>query len=118
VIRHIVLWELKAVDAAAKATASQTIARALESLVPTISEVRSLAVGTDVGIEGNWDIALTADFDSVADLQAYQQHPDHLRVGAIVRELVVRRASVDFDLGRDPGHEPGGFGAGGRPRTP
>ena len=97
-IRHVVIWELLATDEPEKAAAKTTITEALESLVPKIFQIRALSVSADVGIEGNWDISLTADFDSVDDLRAYQRHPEHVIVGGVVRSLTIRRAAIDLEV--------------------
>jgi len=41
---------------------------------------------------------LVADFDSVADLEAYQVHPAHEEVVAYVRSVAAARAAVDIEI--------------------
>lgn len=98
-IKHIVSWKLKATDDAEKAEAFATIASSLTALVPVIKQIRSLTVGRNVANPGsNWDLALVAHYDSLAALKAYQEHPEHQRVSAIIAELVSDKAAVDFEL--------------------
>lgn len=98
-IRHIVTWKLKAEDAAGKAESAAVIKAELEALVPLIDELLTLEVrANEAYFETNWDVVLVADYDSLAGLDAYQVHPEHQRVAAIVREHVSARASVDFEL--------------------
>ncbi|TAL43274.1 MAG: Dabb family protein [Salinibacterium sp.] len=97
-IRHVVIWELLATEGPEKAAAKITITEALESLVPKIFQIRALSVNPDVGVEGNWDISLTADFDSIDDLLAYKRHPEHVIVGGVIRSLTIRRAAIDFEV--------------------
>ena len=50
----------------------------LLGMIGKIPEIRSLEVGVDViRSERSYDLALVTRFDSLADLQAYQQHPCH-----------------------------------------
>jgi hypothetical protein len=98
-IRHIVSWKLKATDLAQKQADAEGIATRLGALVPLIPEIKHLQVGIDFGtLPGNWDVVLVSDFDSVADLDVYQIHPEHLDVVDFVRSVVSDRAAVDFEL--------------------
>jgi hypothetical protein len=98
-IRHIVAWRLKAEDAEGKARATAEIAAALEGLQPLIPEIKAIRVSPNVAYFGdNFDVVLIADYESVADLEAYQVHPDHQLAVAIVRERVSARACVDIEL--------------------
>jgi Stress responsive A/B Barrel Domain len=52
----------------------------LPTLVPTI---RAFASGADIGvIEGNYNFAVTADFDDAAGYLAYRDHPGHREIVA------------------------------------
>ena len=98
-IRHIVLWKLKADDAAGKAEAVAAIAGALEPLVGVIDGLESLTISANVAfLDTNWDVALVADYPTVADLEAYQVHPEHVKAAAVVREHTAQRATVDFEV--------------------
>lgn len=98
-IRHIVMWKLKAEDAEGKAASVAVIKSELEGLVPLIDELISLEVKPNMAyFESNWDVVLVADYNSVADLDAYQVHPEHVRAVVIVREHVTEKAVVDLEL--------------------
>lgn len=98
-IRHIVTWKLKAEDAEGKAASAAVIKRELEALVPVIDELISLEVHpNNAYFDVNWDVVLVADYESVAHLDAYQVHPEHVKAVAIVREHVSQRASIDFEV--------------------
>jgi Stress responsive A/B Barrel Domain len=98
-IRHIVAWKLKTEDAAGKSEVSAQIRGLLESLRPIIPEIKSLAVNENVVItESNWDLVLVADYDSPEALKAYQVHPEHQKVSAVITSLVAARASVDYEI--------------------
>lgn len=93
-IVHVVLFKLidRSPEAVEKAA---SVLRGLEGRVPVI---RSIEVGTDVlRSQRSYDIALTVRVETLADLEAYQGHPEHVRVAdyiATVREAV---AVVDYE---------------------
>ena len=96
-LRHIVLWKLAAEDADTRALHAEQIAERLLSLPARIPEIRSIEVGPNVAYpQTNWDVALLADFDDVAGLEAYQVHPAHQEVVGFIRSVVADRASVDY----------------------
>lgn len=98
-IRHIVTWKLIAEDATGKAASIAAIAGALEPLVGVVPDLLALKIHPNVAaFETNWPVVLVADYPSVAALDAYQVHPEHVKATAIVREHVSERASVDFEL--------------------
>lgn len=98
-IRHIVCWKLEDGDEAAKATAFAEISAALTALPPLVPQIRSLTVGRNVAYpEKNYDVVLVADFDTLADLDAYQVSPAHTEAGAVIGARAVARAAVDFEL--------------------
>jgi len=98
VIRHVVLWKLKAEDEAGKAKAFTEIAEGLESLIHVIPELKSLTVDRNMAYgDVNFDAVLIAKYENLAGLEAYQSHPAHKIVGAMIRERVVERASIDVE---------------------
>lgn len=98
-IRHVVMWKLKAEDAAGRAASAAAIANALEPLAIEIAGVSSLRVHANSAFfDVNWDLVLIGDYDSLAALEAYQVHPSHVAAAAVVREHTAKRTAVDFEL--------------------
>jgi Stress responsive A/B Barrel Domain len=98
-IRHIITWKLTATDDAGRAAAFDAMAEGFGSLPALIPEIKTLHLGRDIDeTPGNWDVVLVIDYASTADLEAYQVHPEHQRVKAIVAAHVTERAAVDFEL--------------------
>jgi hypothetical protein len=82
-LHHVVTFDLKP-DAPADLVGR--IDAALRSLAATLPEVRSLAVGSDLGLrEGNAGFAVAATFDDVEAFTLYADHPEHVRV---IKELI------------------------------
>lgn len=98
-IRHVVVWKLKAEDAAGRAASIAAIAGALEPLVGVVPDLLALDIHPNVAaFDANWPVVLVADYSSLGALDAYQVHPAHVRAAAIVREHVSQRTSIDFEL--------------------
>lgn len=97
-VKHIVIWSLAATDESEKAEALARISAALTGLVGRVPSIRGLTVGVNGAYPGsNSDVAVVADFDDYAGLDAYQNHPDHLEVAGLVRSLVSGRAAIDYE---------------------
>lgn len=98
-IRHVVMWKLNATEPAAKEAAVAEIAGALEPLVGVVPGLHSLIVRPNVAFpDTNYDAVLVSDFDSVAALEAYQVHPEHVVAAAVPRAHAASRVTVDFEF--------------------
>lgn len=98
-IRHVVMWKMNGADAAERAEQAAEVTRRLNALWGAVPQLRSISAGAEAAYPGeNWDVALVADFDSVADLEAYQVHPVHQEVVGYVRSVAAARAAVDFEI--------------------
>ncbi|WP_414171422.1 Dabb family protein [Clavibacter tessellarius] len=98
-LRHVVSWKLADRDPAALDRDAARAAEALGTLPALVPGIRSFQVGRDiVGSARSHDLVLIADFDDRAALDAYDAHPEHQRVAAVVRSLVSSAASVDFEV--------------------
>ena len=96
-IRHTVLfkWTEQATEEQ-KQEAHAQVAK-LPSLVPS---VRAFAAGPDAGVnQGNFDFAVTADFDDEAGYLAYRDDPAHREiVQRYVTPIAAQRAAVQYEL--------------------
>ncbi|MFB2586405.1 Dabb family protein [Herbiconiux liukaitaii] len=98
-IRHIVAWKLAATDPDQKAADAAEIVRVLSALRDTVPSVKALNVGANMAyFEKNWDVVLVADYETLADLDAYQTHPEHVAAAPVVAARVSDRASVDIEI--------------------
>ena len=96
-ITHIVLFKLKD-PSPENIAATRTILLGMNGKIP---EIRRLEVGADVlRSERSYDLALTACFDSLVDLQAYQVHPCHADdVVPHIRAVCSSVVAVDYESG-------------------
>ena len=94
-IKHVVMWRLKE-DAG---TAAETLKAMLEALPASIPEIRALEVGLNCkDSEFAADVVLVSAFDSLDALAAYVVHPEHVKVGAFLKEIVSERRVVDYEV--------------------
>ena len=69
----------------------------LNDLIPVLKNI-------EVGINhpdtpaSNYDLALYCEFNSVEDLNIYQEHPEHKKVGAILSKMRTGRVCVDYEV--------------------
>jgi hypothetical protein len=77
---------------------AQKLRDALLSMTGKIPQIRHMEVGVNVvPSERAFDVALFQRFDSAADLQAYQAHPDHQDVLKYILAVTASRVSVDYE---------------------
>jgi len=100
-IKHIVTWKIK--DSAEGRTKKENIA-IMKQMLLSLKEKLPMIKHLEVGINSpdadasNWDIVLITDLATMADLQAYQVHPEHVKVGEFVAKVRESRACVDYEF--------------------
>jgi len=99
-IKHIVMWRLK--DEAAGATKAENAVKLKEFLEALKSEIEELKA-VEVGINFNpspaaFDVVLYSEFEDREGLDAYQKHPEHVKIVGFVGEIRSDRAVVDFEV--------------------
>ena len=92
-VTHMVFWKLKEDY---KEENAQRIKEGLEALVGVVPGLLEMRVGMNNN-GGEYDLALCSRFASMLALHGYETHPEHLRVRAFVKQVVVGRAAVDFE---------------------
>ncbi|WP_299579902.1 Dabb family protein [uncultured Sunxiuqinia sp.] len=98
-INHVVLFKLKEYPKTEKEAVLLKIKTALEALKDKIEQVRHIEVGSNYELEAkSYDLCLISHFDSVADLDVYRVHPEHLKVVSLIQETTVERAAVDYEF--------------------
>ncbi len=96
-IKHLVLFKLKAFESeAAKTEKIGEIKKCLEALPAKIKVIKGLEVGINMNPIEDFDIALRVDVESMEALEIYAKHPDHVACGAMLRPVMQSRACVDY----------------------
>ncbi|WP_372807971.1 Dabb family protein [Pontiella sp.] len=94
-IKHIVMWKFKDEVAEADKQEAKRRLEALKGVTPTLIDIE---VGLDVlGSVQSKDMVLYSEFASMADLKAYAEHPEHVKVGGFIKPLVCERHAVDYE---------------------
>jgi hypothetical protein len=100
-IKHIVFFGIvEEAEGKNKNEIMQYIKDELENLIHLVPQLRKIEVGLNhpEAPAGNFDLALYSEFDNMADLDAYQVHPEHKRVAAYIGKVKTSRACVDYEV--------------------
>jgi len=99
-INHVVLFKLKEYGSdSEKQNAINAIEESLLALSGKIDVLKYIEVGVNYEIVSkSYDICLISHFENVEHLDSYRIHPEHLKVGELIKQHVVERAAVDFEF--------------------
>ncbi|WP_027366468.1 Dabb family protein [Desulfocurvibacter africanus] len=99
-VKHIVMWMLKdETQYGTKAEAALRMKQMLEDLQGKIPTLRKIEVATEIfAASPACDVALYSEFDSRADLDAYQVHPEHQACVAFIKQIVTERRVLDYEI--------------------
>ena len=78
--------------------ASRKFADALMALPGQIPVLRSMQTGINANPAESWDVVLTAEVDTMADVDTYARHPAHVAAAAIIAPFKEERACVDYEF--------------------
>ncbi|MGM9662123.1 MAG: Dabb family protein [Oscillospiraceae bacterium] len=92
-VRHIVMWKFRPGE---EENAERFLA-GLQGLYGVIPQLKRCEVLRNT-VEGNYDAALLAEFDSLEDLEAYKKDPRHVEVSRLCKAIRVDRVAVDAVL--------------------
>ncbi len=100
-IKHIVFFHLlDEAEGKTKIENAQIIKQGLENLIHLVPNLKAAEVGINIpnATKTNFDLALVCEFESWEDLDAYQAHPEHLKVAAYIGKCKDDRAAVDYEF--------------------
>jgi len=97
-IKHIVMWRLKAsAEGANREQNAKILKTELEALKKKIPLIRHIEVGINMlSSEAAYDVALYSEFANEKDLDSYQKHPEHLKIAEFAAKVRETRAVVDY----------------------
>ncbi len=101
-IRHIVMFKTKDTE---DGTAYENAVRAMErakplaDIIPSIRKM-DVKVNSRDADRTNYDLVLICDFDDMAGLDEYQNHPDHKAFGKFLAGVRAEggRACIDYEF--------------------
>jgi hypothetical protein len=98
-LKHIVMWEFK--DKALGKNKIENILKAkkmIEGLKGVIPDIVDLELGINKeGSTGSYDLVLYSVFKDISGLDSYQNHPEHLEIVGFMKEVINKRACVDYE---------------------
>jgi hypothetical protein len=99
-IRHIVMFKLKEFQTdALKQVAALEVKKRLDELPSKIDLIRQYSSGIDIrNLSWSYNIVLTMDFDSMADLDSYTIHPAHQDFVTFNKEYSVSKVCADYEI--------------------
>ncbi len=98
-IKHIVLFKFRTdISEAEKREKLSCIKTELEALIHKVETLQKMEAGINCNPDEEFDLALTSEFESMDDLKSYVAHPEHLKVGKIIRGILEKRACVDYEF--------------------
>jgi hypothetical protein len=99
VFRHVVLFRWTP-----EATAEQRahLEAGLAELPALIPEIRNYEFGADAHVnEGNFDLAIVADFDDTEKYLVYRDHPAHVAlIDDRIKPILAERAAAQHEIRR------------------
>lgn len=99
-IKHIVMWRFKdeALGADRQVNAERA-KEAIESLKGVVPGLLHIEAGIDIrACHDSWDLAIYSEFTDRESLDAYQVHPDHVKVAQLIGEMREVRGAVDYEV--------------------
>jgi hypothetical protein len=99
VIKHIVMWRLKEfAEGKSKLENANIIKTNLENLQGEISQIKAIEVGININKSAQeYDAVLYSEFESMKDLNIYQNHPSHKKISEFISKIRDGRAAVDYE---------------------
>jgi len=98
-IKHIVMWQLKDhAEGADKATNAAKMKALLDDCARLVPGILTFEVViAQPGFECTYDILLYSEFESMAALNAYQNHPQHIALKPFVAAVRQARQCMDYE---------------------
>lgn len=91
---HIVMFAFKEEN---KESNLAHVKSMLEALLSQIESLKSMEIGIDISkSERSFDLVLTSTFENQAGLSAYAQHPAHLEVVSVIKDVTTMAKVVDY----------------------
>mgnify|MGYP004688989341 FL=1 len=91
-ITHVVMWKFKSGE---EEKANEFLSK-LQELKNVIPQIVEMEVGKNVNEKNDFDAALILKVRTLADLEIYKNHSEHLKVSALCKEIRTDRKAVDF----------------------
>ncbi len=96
-LKHVVMWKFDAsVSYEERQCIQNSFLELLEQLQPLVKGLQYATLICNPEDTSNVDMMLDSAFDNVEALSAYQIHPTHLKIGALLKGMVESRSCIDY----------------------
>ena len=98
-IKHIVMFKLKEAEGRSEYENAVEAQKRFDNVIANVKELKKgkVVINSKDAPESNYTIALICDFETIADLNAYQVHPAHLEFGKFIGTVKTDRACIDYE---------------------
>lgn len=99
-VKHIVMWKLyECAEGKTKNENATRIVQWLRDLKLKIPEIKFLEAGLNCNPAAEaFDVVLYSEFDNIAALETYQNHPDHIKFKQMIQNLRSEKKVVDYEV--------------------
>lgn len=98
-VKHVVMWKIKATEGNTKEQNIQKVKEILEAMPPKISEIHSLQVGINFNSKPiAYDLVLITEHKDKEALGNYQVHAEHQKVADFITKVKESGVVVDFEF--------------------
>lgn len=98
-IKHIVMWKVKATDGQSREENIRGIKAIIDGLKGRVPGLLHIEGGVDFSAsETSGDVVLYSEFESRAALDGYQTHPAHLEIVKFIGDRRTERRLVDYEV--------------------
>ena len=93
-IKHIVMWKFKENEE----ENMKKFLDGLNSLKSIIPEIKNMETGININPKNEFDAILISEFETMEDLEKYKNHPEHLKVSALCKNIRLDRQAIDYEI--------------------
>jgi hypothetical protein len=99
-IKHIVMWKLaQTAENKSKNENAKIVKELIEALQKVIPQIHKIEVGINFNdSDAAYDLVLYSEFKTAADLEIYQDHPEHKKVAAFIGKIRTDRVVADYNM--------------------
>ncbi|MEI3337639.1 MAG: Dabb family protein [Clostridium sp.] len=93
-IKHIVMWKFKENEE----ENMKLFLEGLNKLKGIIPEIKNMETGININPKNDFDAILISEFETMEDLEKYKNHPEHVKVSALCKEIRLDRQAIDYEF--------------------
>ena len=93
-IKHIVIWNFKENEE----KRMKQFLEGLNSLKAIIPEIKYMETGVNINPNNEYNAILISEFKDMEDLEKYKNHPEHIKVSNLCKEIRIDRQAIDYEV--------------------